>query len=119
LVKPQLPVSAGEISSAATAAVRPNITVGRTPVPQPPRIKSALLTPSMAQRLGVSNRGASGTSSSMRCCRSPGKSVKRLQASPRSVRSPMRPLSPSHVSAATGSTNGSSTVAAVPFDLDI
>ena len=73
----------------------------------PPRIKSALLTPSFKQCLS----GADGTSQLRNRLR--GKPVKRLQSSPYPNHSPVNPLSPRHVT-----TSGHTTVA-VPFDIDV
>jgi len=97
-------VSAG--SSDNNRPCTPNTATGA------PRIKSALLTPSMAQRLG--NRVNIPQSQSVHV-RSPGKPVKRLQVSPaRAQRSPKN-QSPRCGSAS----NRASATISVPFNLDI
>ena len=88
-------------NSAAVAVASPAVSAG------PPRIKSALLTPSFKQCL----TGVDGTSQLRNRFR--GKQVKRLQSSPYRNHSPVNPLSPRHVT-----TSGHTTVA-VPFDLDV
>jgi len=88
-------------SSAAAAVASPAMSAG------PPRIKSALLTPSFNQCLS-----AVDATSQLRS-RFRGKPVKRLQSSPYPSHSPVNPLSPRHVT-----TSGQTTVA-VPFDLDV
>jgi len=88
-------------SSAAAAEASPAVSTG------PPRIKSALLTPSFKQCLN----DVSATSQLRSRLRS--KPVKRLQSSPFSNHSPVNPLSPRHVTTSCHST------VAVPFDLDV
>jgi len=85
-------------SSAVEVAASPALSTG------PPRIKTALLTPSFKQCLN----GVDGTSQLRSRFR--GKPVKRLQSSPYPSHSPVNPR---HVA-----TSGHSTVA-VPFDLDV
>ena len=106
-----LRVSCGEqyLSSAKwcvtnSAAVAASPAVSST---GPPRIKSALLTPSFKQCLNADD-GTSQLRSRFR-----GKPVKRLQSSACSNHSPVNPLSPRHVA-----TSGHITVP-VPFDLDV
>jgi len=86
-------------SSAVTAS--PAVSAG------PPRIKSALLTPSFKQCLNDAD-GNSQLRSRFR-----GKPVKRLQSSAHANHSPVNPLSPRHVTAAAHVT------IPVPFDLDV
>jgi len=89
------------ITNSSTVAGSPAVSAG------PPRIKSALLTPSFKQCLS----GVDGTSQLRSRFR--GKPAKRLQSSPYRNHSPVNPLSPRHVNA-----SGHTTVT-VPFDIDV
>jgi len=93
-------VKRGVTNSTAVAA-SPAMSAG------PPRIKSALLTPSFKQCL----TDAGGTSQLRSKFR--GKPVKRLQSSAHANHSPVNPLSPRHVA------NAACVTVPVPFDLDV
>ena len=105
-----LRVSADQYSPSARRYIAGSSTVGprlTASAAGPPRIKSALLTPSLKQCLN----DADGTSQLRSVFR--GKSVKRLQSSPHPNHSPVNPLSPRHVS------KSRHTTVPVPFDLDV